>query len=173
MRALTLTQPWATLVQLGKKSIETRSWGTHYRGPLAIHAAAGLGPIGGATGLREIVQMSPFREVLSKRLYDIASTADRTWAMEVPGCVLPRGAIVAVVELIEVAPITDDGVLTQAGRLYPESPEHEFGDYTPGRYAWLLHRIQPLRRPVPCRGALGLWSVPADVQEQIRRQVEA
>lgn len=39
MKALTLHQPWATLVALGVKSIETRSWTTSHRGPIAIHAA--------------------------------------------------------------------------------------------------------------------------------------
>ena len=42
MKALTLTQPWATLVAISAKKIETRSWCTHYRGPLAIHAAKGF-----------------------------------------------------------------------------------------------------------------------------------
>ena len=39
MRALTLTQPWASLVAVGAKRIETRNWSTSYRGKLAIHAA--------------------------------------------------------------------------------------------------------------------------------------
>ena len=34
VKALTLTQPWATLVAIGAKRIETRSWSTRYRGPL-------------------------------------------------------------------------------------------------------------------------------------------
>lgn len=38
MKALTLYEPWASLIKLGRKTIETRSWGTSYRGPLAIHA---------------------------------------------------------------------------------------------------------------------------------------
>jgi activating signal cointegrator 1 len=42
MKAITLTQPWATLVAIGAKRIETRSWPTNYRGPLAIHAAKGF-----------------------------------------------------------------------------------------------------------------------------------
>jgi len=42
VKALTLTQPYATLVSLGHKKIETRSWATSYRGPLAIHAAKGF-----------------------------------------------------------------------------------------------------------------------------------
>jgi hypothetical protein len=39
MKAITLHQPWATLVAIEQKKIETRSWPTSYRGPLAIHAA--------------------------------------------------------------------------------------------------------------------------------------
>ena len=39
MRALTLTQPWATAVARGLKHWETRSWCTGFRGTVAIHAA--------------------------------------------------------------------------------------------------------------------------------------
>ena len=42
MKALSLTQPWATLVVTGAKQIETRSWSTRYRGSLYIHAAKGF-----------------------------------------------------------------------------------------------------------------------------------
>lgn len=38
MKALTIYQPWATLIAIGAKHIETRSWSTKYRGPLAVHA---------------------------------------------------------------------------------------------------------------------------------------
>ncbi|MBB3691486.1 ASCH domain-containing protein [Sphingomonas sp. BK580] len=39
MRAISLWQPWASAMAFGHKTIETRSWSTDYRGPLAIHAA--------------------------------------------------------------------------------------------------------------------------------------
>jgi activating signal cointegrator 1 len=39
MRALSLWQPWASLIADGRKKIETRHWEMLYRGPLAIHAA--------------------------------------------------------------------------------------------------------------------------------------
>lgn len=39
MHAITLRQPYASLVASGVKQIETRSWSTRHRGPLAIHAA--------------------------------------------------------------------------------------------------------------------------------------
>src|SRR6266699_6473957 len=40
--ALTMTDPWGSLVAAGAKRIETRSWSTAYRGPLAIHVAKTL-----------------------------------------------------------------------------------------------------------------------------------
>jgi hypothetical protein len=44
-------------------------------------------------------------------------------------------------------------------------PPHEaaFGDFSPGRFGLLLADVRPLPRPVPCRGALGLWWIPPDV----------
>lgn len=32
-----------------------------------------------------------------------------------------------------------------------------------GPLAWVLGEPRPLKRPVPCKGALGLWTLPADV----------
>jgi hypothetical protein len=37
--ALSLKQPWATLLVRGRKSIEVRNWPTARRGPILIHAA--------------------------------------------------------------------------------------------------------------------------------------
>lgn len=36
MKALSIVQPWAHLIELGYKTIETRTWPTRYRGPLLI-----------------------------------------------------------------------------------------------------------------------------------------
>jgi len=36
MKAISLHQPWATWIAEGKKTIETRTWPTRYRGPLLI-----------------------------------------------------------------------------------------------------------------------------------------
>lgn len=45
MKAITLYQPWASLVSIGAKTIETRSCSTRYRGPLAIHTAKKAVPV--------------------------------------------------------------------------------------------------------------------------------
>lgn len=150
MKALTLTQPWATLVALGAKKIETRSWSTTYRGPLAIHAGAGLSSIGGAQGLMELCRSESFRSVLLAAGF--LGTPE-----------LPRGAIVATCELIDIYQIPDYHPLTgfyaddSSRRWALTDQERAFGDYTPGRYAWLLADVKVLATPIPARGALGLW----------------
>lgn len=170
MRALTLTQPWATLVAQGAKRIETRSWTTDYRGPLAIHAAKGLGPVEGISGLDTLCAASPFYDALwpiigvEEHLYDVQR--------------LPRGAIVAVAELVDCRCTGDD--VREYGAHLPEydqiwmltDQERAFGDYSPGRYAWLLADVRRLPTPVPCRGALGLWDVPANIEAQLLTQLE-
>jgi hypothetical protein len=38
MKTLTVCQPWAWAIVHGLKRVENRSWATHYRGPILIHA---------------------------------------------------------------------------------------------------------------------------------------
>jgi len=44
-----------------------------------------------------------------------------------------------------------------------DSNEYAFGDYTPGRYAWLLSDVQALPTPIPAKGQLGLWRWEGDL----------
>lgn len=149
MKAITLTQPWATLVAIGAKRIETRSWQTAYRGPLAIHAAKGLGSVGGKRGLDDLCTSDPFFGVL----IDAGHRAGKP---------LPLGAIVATCELIGCVPteyVKQVKIIRLTGYddwLWTEN-EKAFGDYAPGRYAWLLANIQALPEPIPAKGALSLW----------------
>lgn len=160
MKALTLTQPYATLIAIGAKRIETRSWSTAYRGPLAIHAAKGLGPVGGKVGLMNHCRTEPFRSVLVGAGY-----------LGTPA--LPLGAIVAVCELKAIARIdyfkADSDAIYQpgwegpflnfgiGGSPLPDEPELSFGNYAVGRYAWELINIRALPEPIPAKGALSLW----------------
>jgi hypothetical protein len=69
MKAISLWQPWATLVAIGAKTIETRGWSTSYRGPIAIHAAKKLIPDFGS-----ICHSEPFSSALEKAQYDEMGT---------------------------------------------------------------------------------------------------
>lgn len=160
MKALTLTQPWATLVMYGYKKIETRSWATKYRGPIAIHAAKGFPPA--AHDLWDNPNFPAFRQVLVTRLSYYPED-------------MPLGAILGTVELVRCGPIASwaDGIdhhlrpgawlgesHWRAGDFVPplrESFEYQFGGWGPGRFAWELADIVRYDKPEPARGALGLW----------------
>ena len=42
VKALTVRQPWASLIVAGIKDVENRTWATSYRGRFAVHAGAKL-----------------------------------------------------------------------------------------------------------------------------------
>lgn len=44
MKALSVMEPWASLIIYGPKDSENRTWATNYRGPLVICASAKLEP---------------------------------------------------------------------------------------------------------------------------------
>jgi hypothetical protein len=61
----------------------------------------------------------------------------------------------------------------RAGAARGEFPAHEadFGDFSAGRFGWMLKDVRRLNQPVPARGMLGLWTVSADLQAAIRDQL--
>lgn len=149
MKCISLWQPWASLVAIGAKRIETRSWSTSYRGPLAIHAAKKW-----TAALRDLCWTPTFRAALS----DPRETVNC-------GGLLPRGAIVAVTKVIHCGPIheSNDGrfhVLIGNDWVAVDVQEQEFGDYQEGRYAWLLGDTIKLNDPVPFSGHQGFFDVP-------------
>lgn len=147
MRILTLTQPWATLMAIGAKTYETRSWGTKYRGSIAIHAAKGWPD--------EYKRMCVHNEPFSTTLAEAGFTNLRS-LLEVTGHIL------CVVDLVDVLP-THGFVNTHrfAHGALPAPALHEeaFGDYTPGRFAWATTNLRRLPVPVPATGAQGLREI--------------
>jgi len=63
MKALSIRNPWATLIAQGKKTIELRSWATTHRGPLLICATKKPdGPNAGhAVCIVDLVDVRPMR----------------------------------------------------------------------------------------------------------------
>lgn len=147
MRCLTLTQPFATLVAIGVKPVETRGWFTRYRGPLAIHAAAGLAPIGGKRGYQQLCSQEPFRRVLTA-YYNRYKRTTRS-VLELANW-MPLGAILATCMLADCLPTAQvrDGL---------DADVRAFGDFSDGRFALILTDIKQLPTPIPAKGMYGLW----------------
>lgn len=146
MRAISLWQPWASAVALGAKSIETRHWSTTYRGPLAIHAAK--------TWNRELaylVNTEPFRAALRQGAH-----------IHYPRSVLPFGAVVCICTLADCIR-TEDATGIDVVHTVPTCAatwtERQMGNYAPGRFAWILRDIQPLKKPIPWKGGQSFFQV--------------
>jgi len=154
VRILTLWQPWATLVALDEKAIETRGWGTSYRGSFVIHAAQKFDAVS-----REWCTRDPFRFVL--RTHGILEPEQ-----------LPLGAIVCVTKLVDCIPT--DG-LEALGRILAGGRfEKNFGDYRPGRRAWILQR-PPIRLepPIPFKNGQGLRAMPGALAGELAQRLIA
>ena len=134
MRCITLTQPWATLIAVSAKKIETRSWRTSYRGPLAIHAAKGF-----PKWAREFT-MEP---VCYEAVKSFTDGRIKTFPA------YPTGVVLATCTLVDCVPIHEVELTSER--------ERAFGDYSEGRFAWMLSNVAPFPIPIPAKGALGLW----------------
>lgn len=149
MKAISLTQPWATLCELEAKNIETRSWWTAHRGAIAIHAALNFPRVA-----LELCRREPFRSVLATAGYSPAN--------------LPSGVVLCIRTIEDVRPTVEISRL-----LAPDSAERAFGDYSPGRFGFrlgpVLRRFNP---PIPARGMLSLWQwdPPADCAQFVSHQ---
>lgn len=138
MKAITIKQPWASLIALGEKKFETRSWQTKYRGPLAIHAGKSID--------KDACEDSWIKGVLTE--HGITSYKD-----------LPTGVVLATVELVDCykveATLGYASVLSKGKSV--DGLEVAFGDYTVGRYAWELGNLHVLTNSVVTKGQLSLW----------------
>jgi hypothetical protein len=141
MKALTLTQPWATLMALQQKTIETRSWATKYRGELVIHSAKVF-----PKTAKELCDREPFKSALDG--YTVES--------------LPLSHGLCVVRLIGCVPTTELYKVEFLLGRKPHRREIDFGNFDPGRYAWVTEYVRPIAGHRKVRGALSLWDWPED-----------
>ena len=138
IKAITLHQPWASLIALGAKRFETRSWKPNWRGTLVIHAGKEL-----SVDTRDRVFMGLLREAGIPDVYK-----------------LPLSAAVAVCELKSVYRTTDivDRITDR---------ERAFGNYQPNRAAWFLENVRPLLPPIAVKGQQGLWDWTLPLPEMV------
>jgi hypothetical protein len=132
-KVISLLQPWASLVILGHKKVETRSWQTPYRGRLLIHASAGKAG-------RKFAEA----EAISRYIPDFNT--------------LPFGALIGEVELVDMIRFGKPANPEEAEFLDGITLEEQaFGDFSAGRWGWVLEWAFAYEEVLPAKGKLGLW----------------
>jgi hypothetical protein len=150
MRALTVRQPWAHMIAHCGKNVENRSRRTSYRGLLAIHAGA-------RSRWDSDGEQSPLVREAWREYGHLAAHLDR----ESPW--IDFGAVIAVADLYGCHMWPAAGSCN--GRSRPPCSPWAALD----QWHWQLRNVRRLK-PVPCRGMLGLWSLPPDVEQAVRAQ---
>lgn len=142
LKMISVRQPWASAIASGAKLVENRSTGfpKSYRGLLAIHASKTWSHRGA-------------RDPRIRELWPEGTYVD-----------LPRGAVVAVAELVDAhpaaaccAPWGEETYVDASGELRREVTH------------LVLEDVQRLVNPIPARGALGLWTPDEDLALELER----
>lgn len=147
MKVLTLLQPWATLVVIGAKKVETRGFNTKFNGEILIHASSDRSPV------ESLLRRPVFAEALS----------------EVKE--LPFGAIIGCVSIAGTFKTEEaDTFFFESDRFFGDAKteyeaeknweinvkrEKAFGDYSPGRYGWELFEPVAYTNYTNLKGGVG------------------
>jgi activating signal cointegrator 1 len=167
IRVLSLTQPWASLVAIGAKKLETRSWPCPQNligQRIAIHASKGF-----PSDARDACLGSHFFTALwpDIKRYKIDESHPNGGYVHFPSTdelvsveeierltkTLPRGAVIATARL---RGCWSTNRYDLVNRLTPQ--EFAFGYYDDNRWMWGLEDVEMLPEPIPAKGALGLWN---------------
>ncbi len=131
MLTLSLMQPWASLIVMGIKTIETRRWQTAHRGPMLIHASQ-----------RKAGALIATEPPIARYIPDFNK--------------LPFGCIIGQATLTDI--ILQEHLSLSKLDIASRSLELQaFGGEALNCYAWLLEDAFAFDQPVPARGHLHLW----------------
>ena len=65
-----------------------------------------------------------------------------------------RGAIIGVVDVVDCV------------------EKHKSKWFQKGFIGFVLENPRPLKKPIPCKGALNFWNVPPEIEREIKRQLK-
>ena len=127
MRVLTVKEPFSSLISLGIKTTETRSWRTNYRGELYIHA--------GIKKPKYDYKSDDFINLADRYNYD------------------KLGYIICKCKLVDCVEMPEEYIEDMKKNHYID---YICGEYQVGRFGWILEDVE-LIEPIRAKGRLGIW----------------
>jgi activating signal cointegrator 1 len=128
MKALSILEPWASLIKEKVKYVETRGWKTKYRGQLYIHASL-------RKENRKDKNVNELLNLLSNKEFNY-------------------GHIIAKCKLVDCIYMDDEYIKN----IKENKIEYMCGEYSVGRYAWIVEDIEMLEIPIKAKGQLNIWN---------------
>ena len=146
MKAISLHQPYASLISVGAKGIETRDWPA----PLwlqghriAIHAA------------KKKVRVSDFST--TEEYWRITEALGQMWLPK-----LPYGAVVATAVIVDIRQVRTPNDAPQQ-----HIDDYHFGSFTVGRWMWFLAHVEKVDPPFPARGYQKFWEIEPEWENRL------
>lgn len=130
MKALTISEPFASMIAIGDKIVENRTWPTKFRGRFAIHAGKGTQYIDKITLLND---------------YPDA------------GCVIALADLVECYAIEHIIDMASKSPGTRAGNSPYTWRDLAYHEHTEGPYCFVLANVDPLMWPDPAKGKQGFW----------------
>lgn len=162
MKAISLWQPWASLVAVGAKWYETRSWPA----PQSLIGKR-LAICSAKTG--KGIDTMHEHEGLVRVCSDFGLLSNLPDSM-------PMGAIVVVCRVKACYPTEVVAAHSRALSIKPELTEvirreEICGDWTPGRWGWQLDDFCALNPPIPVVGHQGIFNLSASEEAAVIAQI--
>lgn len=136
-------QPWAGLLVIGSKQVETRSWNTKHRGVIAVHASAKI----------------------PKEGYELLKWLDQTipggkWAPggEYYNICTQVSAVLGEVEITNTYPSDTTEEVVWFADQEDKDFEKALGDWSPGRWLWVCENPVIYDSPIYEKGKLQIWN---------------
>ncbi|MCB1462115.1 MAG: ASCH domain-containing protein [Nitratireductor sp.] len=181
MKAISLWQPWASLIAAGVKPYETRHWSPPREligQRIAIHAAKRVDR--DAAGLATDIMFGQHPGNHLGSGFELADKIAATFLDCPPDlftkfgdAVMPAGCVVCTAVLdaaFQLGPQAE-GTAFPAARVVRSLTSRpmpdcftvrldDYGDYSPGRWAWLLREVSVVMPPAPVTGRQGFFDLP-------------
>ncbi|NEU77349.1 ASCH domain-containing protein [Hassallia byssoidea VB512170] len=143
--AISLWQPWASLIPLGLKHYETRTKKTNYRGKLLICSTA-------THTAKQYQQYFKICEELQLPPWEKTN--------------FPCGCAIAILDLVDCIEMTAEFIAQQS------ATQILCGDWRRRRYVWKLENIQPLTESFAVKGKQGLFNISLAIQDDLKELLQ-
>ena len=146
MKAISIKNPWATLIFHGK-DIENRTWKTSFRGTVLVHASGK--PIGKIT---DLLAQDQFDSLNVNRFAP-------EWLQLLMACRYTNSAIIGTIDIVDCV-VNHPSIWAEKTNPI-DFDEYLFPKYNKPIYNWVLSNHVKFEKPIlNVKGKLSLWDYP-------------